>query len=49
MNSKISKSRRKELRKKYEVEVGKKFFKEVEKQPVCSSFEWVELICNQKD
>lgn len=49
MNSKISKSRKKELRKKYEVEVGKKFFQEMEKQPMCSSIEWVELMCNYKD
>ena len=39
----LTKQQKKELRKKYEVEVGKKFFKQMEKQPICSSFEWVDL------
>ena len=37
-----SKKRRKELRKIYEDRIGKEFVMGLEKEPICSSFEWVE-------
>jgi len=40
MNS-ISKKRRKELRDLYEKIQGEKYVRELERQPMCSSFEWV--------
>ena len=39
-----SKKRRKELREIYEDKIGREFVKGLEKEPICSSFEWVDLI-----
>ena len=40
----ITKKRRKELRKIYEDKIGKEFVKRLEKEPMCSSYEFVELM-----
>ena len=37
-----SNKRRKELRELYEDKIGIEFVKGLEKEPMCSSFEWVE-------
>ena len=39
-----SKKRRKELHEIYEEKIGKEFVKGLEKEPMCSSFEWVGLM-----
>lgn len=42
------KSKRKELRKKHENLVGKRYVEEVSKEPVVSLTEWVDLMRNKK-
>lgn len=44
----ISKERRKELRKIYEDKIKKEFVRRLKKEPMCSSFEWVELMNKYK-
>jgi hypothetical protein len=40
----ISKQRKKELRRIYEEKIGKEYVKELEKQPVVSPMEFVDII-----
>ena len=40
----LTKERKKELRRIYEEKIGKEFFEELEKQPIVSSFEFVDLL-----
>jgi len=42
------KSKKKELRKKYENLVGNRYVEEVRKEPVVSLTEWVDLMKNKK-
>lgn len=42
------KSKKKELRKKYENLVGNRYVEEVSKEPVVSLTEWVDLMKNKK-
>jgi hypothetical protein len=39
---KLSKKRKKELRRIYEEKIGKEYLEELKKQPTYSPFEWVE-------
>jgi hypothetical protein len=41
---KLSKERKKELRRIYEEKIGKEYVKELENQPLISPFEFVELM-----
>lgn len=41
---KLKKSKRKELRRKYDNLVGQKFIEKVSKEPVVSLTEWVDLM-----
>jgi len=45
---KLKKSKRKELRRKYENLVGQKFIEGVSKEPVVSLTEWVDLMNKKK-
>lgn len=45
---KLNRSKKKELRKRYENLVGKEYVKEIKKQPVVSLTEWVDLMKNKK-
>ena len=45
---KLKKSKRKELRRKYENLVGNRYVEEVSKEPVVSLTEWVDLMKNKK-
>ena len=41
---KLSKERKKELRKIYEDKIGKEYVEEIQKQPVVSSMEFVDMM-----
>jgi len=41
---KLSKERKKELRRIYEEKIGKEFVEEIQKQPVVSSMEFVDMM-----
>jgi len=45
---KLNRSKKKELRKKYENLVGKRYVEEIEKEPVVSLTEWVDMMKNNK-
>lgn len=46
---KLNKSKKKELRKKYENLVGQRFIEGVEKEPMVSLSEWVDLKVHYKE
>lgn len=45
---KPNKSKKKELRRKYENLVGQRFVEELEKEPIVSLTEWVDLMKDRK-
>lgn len=45
---KLNRSKKKELRKKYENLVGKRYVEEIKKEPVVSLTEWVDMMKNNK-
>ena len=45
---KLKKSKKKELRRKYENLVGEEYVKQIKKQPVVSLTEWVDLMKRYK-
>lgn len=46
---KISKQRRKELRELYEKKLREEYYKNLNHEPVCSAFEWVEYMIEYRE